>query len=198
VLIVVHGGPGVTHEYLRPELDRYNTWGEVVYYDQRGCGASGGVERYGWEDHVADLHRIVEHVRKGRAVVLVGSSFGSTLIAQYLGQHASEVAGVIISGLDDAGSESPAEVRDRLTACDSARRATGEGFADATWRGDELFMVPRLIFTDSGPNGRQDAAPRRAARGDGISMALPSHDPWYTHRDEYFRAVAEFMLLIAP
>lgn len=35
-IVVLHGGPGATHDYLRPEWDRLAAVGRVIYYDQRG------------------------------------------------------------------------------------------------------------------------------------------------------------------
>ena len=38
VVIVLHGGPGAGHQYLRPEWDNLSSIAKVIYYDQRGCG----------------------------------------------------------------------------------------------------------------------------------------------------------------
>jgi proline-specific peptidase len=39
-LLVIHGGPGMSHDYLR-DLDALADERSVVYYDQLGCGRSG-------------------------------------------------------------------------------------------------------------------------------------------------------------
>lgn len=41
-LIVLHGGPGLTQDYLLPQLYRLAKNNFVIFYDQRGCGQSTG------------------------------------------------------------------------------------------------------------------------------------------------------------
>lgn len=55
-VIVLHGGPGATHQYLRPEFDALTKTARVIYYDQRGCGKSDPAASYTWQEHVADLN----------------------------------------------------------------------------------------------------------------------------------------------
>lgn len=107
VIVVVHGGPGVTHHYLRPELDVLSEWGELVYYDQRGCGESDRATSYTWEDHVDDLHRLIQTVSDQKEVVLVASSWGVTLTVGYLEKYPDDdVVGVILSGIGGAQQRS--------------------------------------------------------------------------------------------
>ena len=54
-VIVLHGGPGAPHQYLRPEFDALSQTSTLIYYDQRGCGKSESAPSYIWQDHVADL-----------------------------------------------------------------------------------------------------------------------------------------------
>ncbi len=39
-MIILHGGPGFDHTYLRPWLDPVSEVAQLVYVDQRGCGRS--------------------------------------------------------------------------------------------------------------------------------------------------------------
>jgi proline iminopeptidase len=39
-LIILHGGPGFNHTYLRPWLDPVSESAQLIYVDQRGCGRS--------------------------------------------------------------------------------------------------------------------------------------------------------------
>lgn len=41
-LIVVHGGPGLTQDYLLSELQPLAETNFLIFYDQRGCGQSTG------------------------------------------------------------------------------------------------------------------------------------------------------------
>ena len=52
-VVLLHGGPGASHDYLRPQMDRLAGPGRrLVYYDQRGGGRSAlapGAQRIEWD-----------------------------------------------------------------------------------------------------------------------------------------------------
>ena len=96
-IVVVHGGPGVTHDYLRPEWDRLASNHQIVYYDQRGCGRSGRADDYNWRAHVSDLGRVIDYVSPGGRVILAGSSWGSLLALLYAAEHQQRVAALVLS-----------------------------------------------------------------------------------------------------
>ncbi|MEX0883250.1 MAG: alpha/beta fold hydrolase, partial [Cyclobacteriaceae bacterium] len=87
IIIILHGGPAVQHEYLRPEFDELAKVGRVIYYDQRGCGKSERADSYAWQEHVNDLNKIINCFSKGEKVVLAGSSWGSILAILYAYTH---------------------------------------------------------------------------------------------------------------
>src|SRR5436305_1651684 len=63
VAVMLHGGPGASHDYLRPGLDAVADPGRrrLFYYDQRGSGRSpldAGVAPASWQEHVADLDAV--------------------------------------------------------------------------------------------------------------------------------------------
>lgn len=97
-IIVLHGGPGVQHQYLRPEFDLLNKFCNVVYYDQRGCGRSQQASSYIWQEHVRDLQRIKRALSPKKKVFLAGSSWGSSLATIYAYLHPEDVKGIILSG----------------------------------------------------------------------------------------------------
>jgi proline iminopeptidase len=79
-VLVLHGGPGASHDYLLPQMLRLATDRELVFYDQRGGGRSR-VEPavpVGWQSHVADLEDVVAELRIDPLVV-VGYSWGGLL-----------------------------------------------------------------------------------------------------------------------
>lgn len=83
-LLVLHGGPGASHDYLLPQMlalaERY----DLLFYDQRGGGRSrtrdGG--EVTWEAHVADLAAIVREFQL-EPLSLVGYSWGALLALLY-------------------------------------------------------------------------------------------------------------------
>lgn len=104
-IVVLHGGPGATHAYLRPEWDRLAAFGRVVYYDQRGCGASTRTGPYSWQAHVQDLSSVLDRLAPGERVVLAGSSWGALLALAFAHNEAvargtqSRVAALVLTGL---------------------------------------------------------------------------------------------------
>jgi proline iminopeptidase len=92
-VVVLHGGPGASHDYLRPQFDALAAGRTLLYYDQRGGGRSE-VPRdvpLGWREHVADLAAIA-----GGAVsaplTLLGFSWGGLLAILFALEHPELVA----------------------------------------------------------------------------------------------------------
>lgn len=85
-LVMLHGGPGASHDYLRPQLDRLTAAGRrLVYYDQRGSGRSALLPDGVWAgigEHVEDLARVHE-ATGARTIDLCGYSFGAVLALHY-------------------------------------------------------------------------------------------------------------------
>lgn len=102
LVVVLHGGPGLPHDYLRPEWDRLAEGARVVYYDQRGCGRSGRTPPYGWRAHVLDLDRMLAALSPDEPVVLAGSSWGPMLALYYALAHPERVRALVLSGLTQA------------------------------------------------------------------------------------------------
>ncbi len=102
-VLVVHGGPGVPHDYLE-SLAALADERPVALYDQLGCGRSERPEDPSlWtvERAVAELAAILSALDFGR-VHLMGQSWGATLIVSYVldpppSEQAQEVASLILS-----------------------------------------------------------------------------------------------------
>jgi proline iminopeptidase len=92
LVVVLHGGPGAHHDYLRPQYDRLATGRELFYYDQRGGGRSP-VDRdvpVGWREHVADLDALRRHLDRDR-LTLLAYSWGGLLAVLYHLEHPERV-----------------------------------------------------------------------------------------------------------
>jgi proline iminopeptidase len=79
-VVVLHGGPGAHHDYLRPGFDSLAQARELIYYDQRGGGRSP-VSRetpVGWREHVADLDEL-RRLWGLDQLTIVGYSWGGLL-----------------------------------------------------------------------------------------------------------------------
>ena len=92
LVVVLHGGPGASHDYLLPQYDRLANTRTLFYYDQRGGGQSP-VSRdtpVGWREHVADLEEIRGELGLER-LTLCGYSWGGLLAVLYFLEHPKRV-----------------------------------------------------------------------------------------------------------
>ncbi len=99
-LILVHGGPGVNHIYLETISDLSDER-PVVLYDQLGCGYSDKVssqESYNLDYYREELKILIENLGYEK-VNLLGSSWGTIVVAEYVTNYESPVINkIILSG----------------------------------------------------------------------------------------------------
>lgn len=97
-LLVLHGGPGVNHDYLLQPLLPLAKWRRLVFIDQRGCGRSGSPR--GSSEYAIDrLMRDIEQVRTSLGLGLVdvlGHSFGGLFAQAYALAYPQSVAGLLL------------------------------------------------------------------------------------------------------
>jgi len=86
-VVALHGGPGASHDYLRPQFDLLARGRTILYYDQRGGGRSAVPREVplGWREHVADLARIAVEIEV--PVTLLGFSWGGLLALLFALEH---------------------------------------------------------------------------------------------------------------
>jgi len=103
-VLLLHGGPGATHEYLEA-CDSYLPGAgiEYYYYDQLGSGRSDQPD----EPSLWDLDRFVDEVEQVRRAlgldrgnfVLFGHSWGGLLAMEYALRHQEHLRGLVISSM---------------------------------------------------------------------------------------------------
>jgi proline iminopeptidase len=88
--LVLHGGPGASHDYLLPQMLRLSRGRELVFYDQRGGGRSRVDANVAvrWQVHVDDLARVAAELRV-EPLVVVGYSWGGLLAMLHAVEAAS-------------------------------------------------------------------------------------------------------------
>jgi proline iminopeptidase len=120
VAVMLHGGPGASHDYLRPGLDGVAAPGKrrLFYYDQRGSGRSSlapGAPPATWQQHVADLDAIRVHLG-GAPLTVVGYSWGALLAMLYALEHRDHVARLVLVSPAPAAARERAEFKERFAA----------------------------------------------------------------------------------
>lgn len=88
-IIVVHGGPGLSQDYLQPQMTRLAENHQVIFYDQRGCGRSTG-ELTSDSINIKNFIEDIEAVRKSfglNKITLIGHSWGGLLSAHYAAKY---------------------------------------------------------------------------------------------------------------
>jgi len=87
-VVVLHGGPGASLDYLRPQFDLLARGRTLVYYDQRGGGGSDVPREtpLGWREHVADLEAVLAGLEP-RPSCVMGYSWGGLLAILHAIEH---------------------------------------------------------------------------------------------------------------
>ena len=103
-MLVLHGGPGATHEYLEA-VDSYLPAAGIEYYhyDQLGSGFSDQPD----EPSLWELDRFVDEVEQVRRAlglerdnfVLYGQSWGGLLAMEYAMTHQEHLRGLVVSNM---------------------------------------------------------------------------------------------------
>ena len=97
-IIVLHGGPGLDHTYLLPQLKELAKNHKLIFYDQRGSGKSSGAidsESININNFVSDL----EGLRKAleiKKMNLLGHSWGGLLAMYYAINYPEHVKSLML------------------------------------------------------------------------------------------------------
>lgn len=157
-LLVLHGGPGIPHDYLA-NLAELGEQRPVVFYDQLGCGRSDRPT----DPSLWTIARFVEELGQVRQalgldeVILYGHSWGSILATSYMMTHPSGVKGLILAG--------PALSIPRWSR-------------DASQLVDGLDAGAKKAIRDAEISGHTDSKEYEAAMGVFYSQHLCRLDPW--------------------
>lgn len=185
-VLVLHGGLGLDHTYLRPWLDPLAQTAELTFYDLAGNGRSERIDlsEATHELWLDEIDALLAHLGHDRAV-LFGHSYGGYLAQEYAIRSPERLDGVILCctapALDHlAGAADVAAARG---TAEQARVVREELFHpmpdDATWRRVWNDVMP-LYFKGFDPEvgARADAAMSysAAAFNTGFSRNLQRFD----------------------
>lgn len=138
-IIVIHGGPGLDHEYLQPGLDALGTRHTLVYYDQRGTGRSAAEldeTAISFDLFIEDIEQLREALGYDQIGVL-GHSFGTLLAIEYARRYPDRTRALILMNPVEPGTRFQEE-----TATRQAEGRTDEVTAEMeTLRRSEGFQA---------------------------------------------------------
>ena len=98
-LVVVHGGPGASHDYLLPNLYRLATSYRLVFIDERGSGRSPRLEdpkQYTVEKMADDVEAVRAALQLGK-IALLGHSFGGVVVQAYAFKYQANLSHLILA-----------------------------------------------------------------------------------------------------
>lgn len=98
-LLVVHGGPGLDHTYLRPWLDALAPRSRVVYVDLRGHGRSDpppDASGYTLRAAATDLAQLARTVGRGAPIDVIAHDFGAAVAIELAISHGESVRRLIL------------------------------------------------------------------------------------------------------
>jgi proline iminopeptidase len=126
-LIIVHGGPGASHDYFLPYLVPLAKHHKLIFIDERGSGKSeklDDVAKYTVENMVEDVEAVRKALGLGK-VSLLGHSYGGVLAQAYGLKYQKNLTHLILCSTFPSTKQMnevfvkmkqkmPAELRDRI------------------------------------------------------------------------------------
>lgn len=101
-LVVLHGGPGATHDYLLPLADLARDGRAVVFYDQLGNGRSThhperGADFWTVELFVRELANLLDHLGIAGRYHVLGQSWGGFLAQEHAFTRPTGLRSLVLS-----------------------------------------------------------------------------------------------------
>jgi pimeloyl-ACP methyl ester carboxylesterase len=161
-VLLLHGGPGLSYEYLEGLGDELGTGFRVAAFQQRGLAPSTLDGPFTIAQAIEDVIAVLDGLGWSRAV-LVGHSWGGHLVLRVAAAHPSRLNGVLavdpIGVIGDGGTaafeaemsaRTPKEGRDRAQELDE-RAMAGQGSADDGLEGLAIMWPAYFADPDDAP-----------------------------------------------
>lgn len=135
-ILMMHGGLGLSHDYMRPYFDQLSESHTVVYYDHMGNGRSARPDDYSemtfdrLVSDAAELMTVLGH----DTFVLIGHSYGGFVAQAFAAAHQDRLSGLVLIDTVPAFDYQPT-----VTGSDEQMAAFGRLFSepmqdDADWQ----------------------------------------------------------------
>jgi len=147
-LVVAHGGPGATHDYLLSLCDVAKDGRRVVHYDQVGNGRSShfptkGKDFFTVELFVTELSQLIAHLNFQNHHVVLGQSWGGFLAQEYALTQPRGLAGLVLANSSPSypayiqetrrlRAQLPPEIQETLTRHEEAGTTDSDEYAKAS------------------------------------------------------------------
>ena len=98
-LLILHGGPGASHDYFLPNLLPLARHNRLVFIDERGSGQSQKLENpagYTIENMVEDVEAVRKALGLGK-IALLGHSYGGVLVQAYALKYQQNLSRLILA-----------------------------------------------------------------------------------------------------
>jgi proline iminopeptidase len=132
-LVIVHGGPGASHDYFLPYLLPLARHNKLIFIDERGSGRSEKLEDpkgYTVENMVEDVEAVRTGLGLGK-IALLGHSYGGVLAQAYALKYQRNLTQLILCSTFSSTrainevfvrmeQNMPAELRDRIKKMEAA------------------------------------------------------------------------------
>ena len=107
-LVIVHGGPGLAHNYLFSYFSRLSDNFRVIFYDQRASGKSNGHENP-TEVTMSNFVEDLEGIRKVFGIEklhILGQSYGGVIALSYAVKYPEKMGSLLLLESSTVDSES--------------------------------------------------------------------------------------------
>jgi proline iminopeptidase len=97
-LVILHGGPGASHDYFLPYLLPLAQKNRLIFIDERGSGRSQKIEKtsdYTLENMVEDVEAVRQELELGK-INLLGHSYGGVLAQAYALKYQENLSHLIL------------------------------------------------------------------------------------------------------
>ncbi len=123
-LMIVHGGPGASHDYLLPYLLPLARHNRLIFIDERGSGKSEKLEDpsgYTVENMVEDVEAVRQGLKLGK-ISLLGHSYGGVLAQAYALKYQKNLSHLILCSTFYSTKEMNQVFQKELAAMDPQAR----------------------------------------------------------------------------
>ena len=176
-LVILHGGPGASHDYFLPNLYLLARHNRLVFIDERGSGRSPQLDdpkQYTVDNMVEDVEAVRQALGLGK-ISLLGHSFGGVLAQAYALKYQHNLSHLVLAST----FASTQHMNDVLA------RIKGKLPADARQRAQDMESAGLFDKGKPWQRGRYPDAYAELAWGDGYFPYLygARPDPNYDPRD---------------